>query len=194
MEFRPTDHEDTTSVLIRVENCIDDIHIWMVEHKLKRNNDTTEVLILTSKLYRSIHFISQIAVGRTPIALTLIERNLGAMFDQSVTMDDFVKYICKAAYFHLPNSSSIRNYLLKESAITLACISGQLDSSNILLVGITETSLVELKRVQNMAGRFVNKTRKRDHITPIIKALKPATGLSNTTIGYIYTPTLTKIV
>ena len=173
MAFDPTDHEDTTSVLTRVENCISDIRTWMVDNKLKLNEDKTEVLILTSKLHRSCHGISQVVVGGAPIAPTLTVRNLGAMLDQSLTVDEFVKHICKADYFHLHNISSIRNCLSKESAITLvhAFISSRLDYCNALLVGITEISLAKLQRVQNMAARLVTKTRKRDHITPILRQL-----------------------
>ena len=38
-------------------------------------------------------------------------------------------------------------------------------------MGITETSLAKLQRVQNMAARLVTRARKRDHITPILRAL-----------------------
>jgi len=34
MAFDPTGHEDTTSILTQVENCIIDIRILMVENKL----------------------------------------------------------------------------------------------------------------------------------------------------------------
>jgi len=75
-------------------------------------------------------------VGGAPIVPTLTVRNLGAMFDQSLTMDDFVKHIWKAAYFHLHNISSIGNCLSKESASTLvhAFISSRLDYCNAMLV------------------------------------------------------------
>ena len=173
MAFDPTDNENTASVLTQVENCISDIRMWMVENKLKLNDDKTEVLILTSKSHTSSHGISQVLVGGAPIAPTLSVRNLGAVFDQSLTMDDFVKYICKAAYFHLHNISSIRHCLSKESAITLvhAFISSRLDYCNALLVGITKASLAKLQRVQNMAARLVTRTKKSDHITPILRAL-----------------------
>jgi hypothetical protein len=103
MAFDPTDHEDKTSVLTQVENSVSDIRIWVVENKLKFNDHKTGVFILTSK----------VVVGIDANAPTPTVRNLGAMFDQSLTMDDFVKHICKAAYFHLHNSSSIRNCLTK---------------------------------------------------------------------------------
>jgi len=125
MTFDPTDHEETTSILTQVENCISDICIWMVENKIKLNDDKTEVLILTFKLHRSIHCISQVVIRGAPIAPTLTVRNLGALFDQSLTMDNFVKHIYKAAYFHLYNISSIRNCLSNESAMVLVLLFGE---------------------------------------------------------------------
>ena len=173
MAFDPTDNEDAASVLKQLEDCISDIRMWMVGNKLKLNDDKTEVLILTSKVHMSTHGVSQVLVGGAPIAPTEMVRNLGAMFDQSLTMDAFVKHICKAAYFHLRNISSIRLCLSEESSITLvhAFISSRLDYCNALLVGITETSLAKLQRVQNMAARLVTRARNRDHITPILRAL-----------------------
>jgi len=95
------------------------------------------------------------------------------MFDQSLTMDDFVKHICKTAYFQFRNISSIRKWLPKESVIRLdhTCISSRLDYCNALLVSIRETFLAKLQRAQHMAARLVTKTRKRDHTTPILRAL-----------------------
>ena len=125
-------------------------------NKLKLNYDKTEVLILTSNWHISIHCISQLVVGGALIAPTLTVFNLGAMFDQSLTMDDLVKNIGKVAYFHLHNISSIQNRLLKESAITLvdAFISSRLDYCNALQVHMTVTSLAKLQRIQNMAVRL----------------------------------------
>jgi len=77
MAFAPTDHEDAHSILTEVENCISDIRIWMFENKLKLNDDKTEVLIWTSKLHRSMHYISQVVVAGTPIAPTLKVRKFG---------------------------------------------------------------------------------------------------------------------
>ena len=217
MAFDPTDNEDAASVLKQLEDCISDIRMWMVGNKLKLNDDKTEVLILTSKVHMSTHGVSQVLVGGAPIAPTEMVRNLGDMFDQSLTMDAFVKHSCKAAYFHLRNISSIQLCLSEESSITLvhAFISSRLDYCNALLVGITETSLAKLQRVQNMAARLVTRARKRDHITPILRALhwlpvrqriafkvllltlkaqQPGPCISNFTVGYICTTASTPVI
>ena len=111
---------------------------------------------------------------------SLTVRTLEAMFDQLLTMNDFVKHICKAAYVHLHNISSIRNGLSKESAITLvhAFISSRFDCCNALLVGITETPPATHQRVQIMAAGIVFK--KRDYVNPILRAFvcfQSGTGL-----------------
>ena len=64
--------------------------------------------------------------------------------------------------------SSIWNCLSKESAIKLvhAFFSSRLNYCSALLVDITETSLIKLQRIQNMATRIVTQTIKRDDITP----------------------------
>ncbi|KAK2165762.1 hypothetical protein LSH36_45g01033 [Paralvinella palmiformis] len=123
-EFNPTDHEDTTSVLTQVGNCISDIRIWKVEKKLKHSDDKTEVLILTSKLHKSIHCISQVVVGGAPIAPTLTVRNLGAMFDNhspwTTLLSTFVRlFISTFTIFH-PSESVFRKSLLSHSYMLLS--------------------------------------------------------------------------
>ena len=145
----------------------------MLKNNLKLNDDKTKDLILTSILHRSTHSISQVVVREAPIAPKLTVHNLGAMFDQWLTMDVFIKHICKTVYFYLHNISSIWNWFSKEFTITLvhAFIESWLDYCSTMLVGITGTSLVKLQRIQNMAARLVTKTSKRDHIILIFRAL-----------------------
>lgn len=173
VSFKPADQLSARLMLHKVETCIAVLRHWMVQNKLKLNDEKTEVIVLTSKQHRSSHGISQVFVGDVPIEPKQAVRNLGAIFDQSLTMDDFVKAICSSAYFHLRNLSSIRSSITQESAHTLvhAFISSRLDYCNSLLVGISVASLNKLQRVQNMAARLVTKTKKRDHITPVLKSL-----------------------
>ena len=45
MAFDTTDKQDAASVLTQLEDCISDIRMWMVENKLKLNDDKTEVIL-----------------------------------------------------------------------------------------------------------------------------------------------------
>ena len=60
-----------------------------------------------------------------------------------------------------------------DSAATLvhALITSRLDNGNALLYGITESQLKKLQQVQNAAARMLTRTKKFDHISPVLQRL-----------------------
>ena len=52
-----------------------------------------------------------------------------------------------------------------------AFVTARLDYANSLLYGLPQTTLLRLQRVQNCAARLVSRTRKYDHITPVLQHL-----------------------
>ena len=79
----------------------------------------------------------------------------------------------KIAFFHLRNIAKIRPILTLSDAETLihAFVSSRLDYCNVLFSGLPKSSLKNLQLVQNAAARILTKTRKFDHITPILSSL-----------------------
>ena len=88
-------------------------------------------------------------------------------------MDQHVKRICQSVYFHIRNVNSIRKILTQETAsiIIHALITSRIDNGNSLLTGITDSLLRKLQLAQNAAARVLTKTKKFDHITPVLKDL-----------------------
>ena len=88
-------------------------------------------------------------------------------------MEDQIRRICQSVYFHIRNVNSIRKILSNETAATIkhALITSRIDNGNSLLTGVTDHSLRKLQLAQNAAARILTKTRKFDHITPILKDL-----------------------
>ena len=84
-----------------------------------------------------------------------------------------VTSICKAASFQLYKLGKTRNYLTQEAAAQLihAFVTTRLDYCNSLLSGQPINSLKRLQRIQNIAARILTKTKKFDHITPVLKSL-----------------------
>ena len=88
-------------------------------------------------------------------------------------MDEHVKRICQTVYFHIRNVNSIRKIVTTETAATIihTLITSRIDNGNSLLTGISEHLLCKLQLAQNVAARILTKTRKFEHITPILKEL-----------------------
>ena len=163
----------TDTALTLAEQCISDVSNWMTLNKLKLNCNKTEFMILTSPRIRPNLATPDITIGDCPISASSTLRNLGSWFDQSLTMDEHVKAVCKTCYFHLHNIAAIRNSLTRNATEKLmhAFITSRLDSCNSLLINVSATSINKLQRVQNTAARIVTRKTKRDSISSILKDL-----------------------
>jgi len=74
---------------------------------------------------------------------------------------------------HLRSISKIRKYLDEKTTKVLvhAFIFSKLDFVNSLLYGLPKYQIGKFQLIQNSAARIITKTKKRLHITPILKEL-----------------------
>ncbi|KAF7648491.1 hypothetical protein LDENG_00156130 [Lucifuga dentata] len=99
---------------------------------------------------------------------------LGVIFDSHLTFQPHIKSITKTAFFHLSNIAKIRLILSLRDAETVihAFVSSRLDYCNVFLSGLPNCAIRSLQLVQNAAARILTKTRKYDHITPVLASLR----------------------
>ena len=85
-------------------------------------------------------------------------RNLGVMFDSSLSMKEQVSKVCQSAYFE------IRKYFTTEATKTLVTsrVLSRLDYCNSLLAGIPQNLLDKIQKIMNGAARLVFRASKRD--------------------------------
>ena len=93
--------------------------------------------------------------------------------DQHLSMIDNVSAVCASCNYHLRRLSSIRRYLTQDATrcAVQAFITSRLDYCNSLLHDIPLAQIERLQRIQNKAARLITRTRQRDHITPVLRAL-----------------------
>ena len=115
----------------------------------------------------------KLQIGQSVIECAESAKNLGVIFDRFMTMEKFINAKCQSAMFNLRAISKIRRHLDMDTTRTLiqALVMSRLDYSNSVLYGVNIKFLQKLQRVQNYAARVISKTRRRDHITPIIYSL-----------------------
>ena len=90
--FSCDDSVDLISTISRTEICLVDITNWMTTNKLKLNTDKTELLILYSR-FRLPPRLPSIKIGTDIIKPTNKERNVGVIFDNTVTMSFHINNI-----------------------------------------------------------------------------------------------------
>ena len=119
--------------------------------------------------------IPGVAVSNELITPSVKVRDLGAIFDTEITMIDHVNAICRSLCHPIRNIGRIRCFLSRDTCkqTVHASVTSHLDFCNMLFwqACLHDSTAGKLQRCQNMAARVVTRTRKCDHITPVLMQL-----------------------
>ena len=93
--------------------------------------------------------------------------------DPDLNFESHINNITSCAFYHLRNISKVCPLLTQADTEKLvhACITSRLDYCNALFTGLSKKNLNRLQIIQNSTARVLTKTKKRAHITPILKSL-----------------------
>lgn len=173
MEFDLSEQHSLDAVVC-LESVVDKVRDWMKSHKLILNDNKTELLVFRPKSAGNTHFIPHdLTVGDETIQCCETARNLGALFDNTMSMAQQINNLCRASYFHLRAIGRVRKFLDQATTKQLAhaLIISRLDCHNSLLYGIPSTLLKKLQNVQNACARLIFRAPKREHVTPLYMQL-----------------------
>ena len=161
------------SAQLKIEACIRDIELWMLINKLKMNNGKTDVAVFSSHYRPKPSLLSVSACDKT-VECSPTVKNIGVLFDDSLSLVPHVTATCKSAFYHLRNIYKIR-FLTPDTteSIVHAFFKSRIDYCNSLLYGLPKCVLKNLQYVQNSAARFIylHVSRKFDHVTPLLITL-----------------------
>ncbi len=138
-----------------------DIKIWMTSNFLLRNS---EGVIIGPKSPTSNNLEHGLTLDGCSLDSSSSARNLGVLFDNNL----FESHISKTEFFHLKNISKLRP--MSEMLIH-AFMTSRLDYCNALLGGFSARLINKLQMVQNAAASVLTRTRKYDHINPVLSTL-----------------------
>ena len=175
IEFNPL-HSDLINTEQRIIDCLTEIKGWMMSNKLKLNSDKTEALVVQTKNNFSSWAVESIQLsydGET-IATSPTVKSLGVLFDDYLTFEEHVDAIIQSCNIHLRNLQVIGSklsYELKRQLIHCLVFS-KLDYCNGLLVGLPNSVIKRLQKVQNSCVRFLfgyRTVKKWESVTPYLK-------------------------
>ena len=171
LKFKPHNYN---WAILKMEECLSEIRLWMSENLLKLNDKKTEFMVIgKSNPLSKLPSDKSIMIGQERIFPTSTARNIGVVLDAHLDMTAQVSSVCKASYIQLHNISRIRKYLTYEATSTLinALVTSKLDYNNSILFGLPGYVRKPLQMVQHCAARLITHTRKYDHITPVLMEL-----------------------
>ena len=163
------------SLLCDIQTCIESLVDWMYSNKLKLNAEKAEVLPFASTSRLSSVSRDSVDIGGKRIPFRSSVRNLGVHLDQTLSVQQHISSVCRAAYLELRRIASIRPYLTQSATAQLVCflsaMTSRLDYCNSILAGLPLKLISRLQRVQNNAAKLVLRKSKYDHVTPFLQEL-----------------------
>jgi len=118
-------------------------------------------------------YIARSGNTKADIEFSSSVRNLGVVFEKTMSFKRHISKVCQNAYYELRRISSNRHYLSPDATKILVCslVLSRLDYGNALLAGSYEYLLDKLQKVQNNAARLIFKSSKKNHVTPLLRSL-----------------------
>merc|ERR1712240_871255 len=136
------------SIRGKIEDCIDEVGMWMSCNRLKLNEDKTEALKMGTKAkYKSVQ-CDGIKVGNIEIPFKPHVKNLGVYLDSHLDMTRQVSHICSSTYLEIRRIGKIRKLLTLKTAKQLTCarVLSRIDYGNSLLAGAAKGKISRLQK------------------------------------------------
>ena len=157
LSFDVRDDDSLNNARETMQRCVSLVKAWMTANKLKLNDEKTEVMFLSSPYFKSAISTPNFEIDETIIKPNSSARNIGIVFDSTLSMNQQVNNMCKVAHFHLRNLGAVRKFISQEACAKLvhAFITSRLDYGNSLLSGIPDYQIYRLQRILHIAARIV---------------------------------------
>lgn len=161
-----------------IKNLEEDLYkvaMWFCENQLLINPDKTKFLLVgTRQLMQSLptkitlNFLGKILEPVTSV------RDLGVIIDSHLTYDAHISMVVSSCMAKLCQINRVRNSFDNStlSLIISALVFSKLFYCSTVWCNTSDTNIKKLQKVQNFAARIVTRTRKFDHITPVLHQLK----------------------
>ena len=147
------------------------IDVYAKNHNLKLNATKSKILVLGSIGNQNIKNRLQVQLRNDKLPIVKEAKNLGIMFDSSLTFETHIKLKIKVAYLRLRNLYKLKKYLSSKQKYYLCdtLILSLFDYGDVVYGDSLSLATQKLiQKVQNSCMRFSYNIPYRHHITPYL--------------------------
>ena len=162
-----------TTAITQLQDTIFDISFWMTANLLSTHLKRNLCSLIFLNKYLKISIPSLSLLSNHPITPTDSARNLGFIFNSSLTFCKQISSLSSPSNYYIRDLRRIRHTLdLKTaSAIATSLVHSKLDYCNSLYLNLPQKQISRLQLLHNSLASAVTKTPKTEHITLVLKSL-----------------------
>ncbi|KAI5623477.1 hypothetical protein C0J50_17264, partial [Silurus asotus] len=161
------------SISFNIIECVKEIRDWMTHNFLLLNSDKMEILLIGPKT--SIQKLQHLNLhlDRCSVTTGSTVKDLRVILDSNLSFNNHINQVTKTAFFHLRNIFKLRNMSISDAEKLIhAFMTSRINYCNALLGGCPASLINKLQIIcQNAAARVLTRSRKYDHITPVLISL-----------------------
>ena len=137
------------------------------------NSSKTEYIIFGTNYQLSKLQHQTISVLEDKIEASSSMKLLGVNLDGSLSFKNHISNICKICWMNIRKIRTIRQFIDEDTCKTIVqgLITSYLNYCNVLYMGLPDTEMSKLQRVQNAAARLILNRSKYDSATEALKSL-----------------------
>ena len=106
-----------------INSCFQAVQQWFALNGLSLNPDKSEAIVIgTGARQRSEGAVNNIALGDTTIPMSASVKSLGVTIDNTLSFDEHVSSVCKAAHYHIRALRHIRKCISDDDAKQIAVL------------------------------------------------------------------------
>lgn len=173
LDSSPPDVIGMSSLKSRVEESIQSLQSWFQSNSLKMNPGKTDFILIGTKasIRKTADF--HINISGTTIKPSTTVKALGVLLDQHLTWEAHISMITRRCNAILISLYKIRSHLSHDALklLVAAHVFPHLYYCMSVWGGAADCHLNRLQKVQNFAARLVSGARRRDHVSPVLRAL-----------------------
>ena len=154
----------------KINEVMSDVKRWMNSKQLKLNDNKTECLLIGKKHDLKQLDLEKIGGLKNEFEVRNPIKNLGIIFDCSLSFNEQINQVVRTAGYHLKNIAFLKKYLDSKTITMLIhnYVISRLDYCNVLYHGLPNYNLRKIQNVLNRAARLIKGLAPRERITPAL--------------------------